>query len=127
VTVSRGGSELDRRHRYASASPGTTDQQDDEERNVKKSFSVVVFVSALIVAGAAAAEDMLVDAAAGKVIAKYQAASCDQLKAQKSEPPTEKEKIALDLLRADPKKRVAFVDRIAAPVLNKMFECSMIP
>ena len=35
--------------------------------------------------------------------------------------------IALHLLRDDPKARVAFVDQIAAPVLNKMFECNMIP
>jgi hypothetical protein len=103
------------------------DQQYDEERNVKRSFGVAVFVSALIVAGAVAAQGMLVDDAADKVIKKYQAASCDQLKAQKAEPPSEKEKIALDLLRGDPKARVAFVDKIAAPVLNKMFECSMIP
>jgi len=94
---------------------------------VSKSFDSAVFVSVLIVAGAAAAQGMLVDAAADKVIKKYQAATCDQLKAQKSEPPTEKEKIALDLLRDDPKARVAFVNQIAAPVLNKMFECSMIP
>jgi hypothetical protein len=94
---------------------------------VKKSIGISVFVATLIVAGAVAAQGMLVDAAADKVIAKYQAATCDQLKVQKSEPPTEKEKIALDLLRDDPKARVAFVDKIAAPVLNKMFECSMIP
>jgi hypothetical protein len=94
---------------------------------VSKSISVVVFVSALIVADAVAAQGKLVDAAADKVIAKYEAATCDQLKAQKTEPPTEKEKIALDMLRDDPKARVAFVDKIAAPVLNKMFECSMIP
>jgi hypothetical protein len=111
----------------ASTSAVTADQQDDEERNMKKSFGVAIFVSALVVAGAAAAQGMLVDTAADKVIAKYQAASCDQLKAQKSEPPTEKEKIALDLLRDDSKARVAFVDKIAAPVLNKMFECNMIP
>jgi hypothetical protein len=94
---------------------------------VSKSIGVAVFVSVVIVAGTVAAQGMLVEAAADKVIAKYQAATCDQLKAQKSEPPTEKEKIALDLLRDDPKARVAFVDKIAAPVLNKMFECSMIP
>jgi hypothetical protein len=105
----------------------TNAQQDDKEREVKRSFGVAVFVSALIVAGAVAAQGVLVDAAADKVIAKYQAATCDQLKAQKSEPPGEKEKIALDLLRGDSKARVAFVDKIAAPVLNKMFECNMIP
>jgi hypothetical protein len=94
---------------------------------MKKSFGAAVFVSALIVAGAVAAQGMLVDDAADKVIKKYQAASCDQLKVQKAEPPSEKEKIALDLLRDDAKARVAFVDKIAAPVLNKMFECNLIP
>jgi hypothetical protein len=92
-----------------------------------KSTGTVVFFAALIVAGTVAAQGMLVDAAADKVIKKYQAATCDQLKAQKAEPPSEKEKIALALLHEDPKARVAFVDKIAAPVLNKMFECSMIP
>jgi hypothetical protein len=114
-------------HHLASAPLKIRDEQYDEERNVKRSFGVAVFVSALIVAGAVAAQGMLVNDAADKVIKKYQAASCDQLKAQKTESPTEKEKIALDLLRDDPKARVAFVDKIAAPVLNKMFECSMIP
>jgi hypothetical protein len=94
---------------------------------MSKSIGAVVFVAAAIVAGAVAAQGVLVDAAADKVIKKYQAATCDQLKAQKAEPPSEKEKIALDLLRDDPKARVAFVDKIAGPVLNKMFECSMIP
>ena len=94
---------------------------------MSKSIGAVVCVAAVIVAGVVAAQGVLVDAAADKVIKKYQAATCDQLKAQKSEPPSEKEKVALDLLRADPKARVAFVDKIAAPVLNKMFECSMIP
>jgi hypothetical protein len=94
---------------------------------VNKSIGAVVFVSALIVAGAVAAQGMLVDAVADKVIKKYEAASCDQLRALKAEAPSEKEKIALDLLKADPKARVALVDKIAAPVLNKMFECSMIP
>jgi hypothetical protein len=94
---------------------------------MSRSIGAAVFVSALIVAGAVAAQGMLVDAAADKVIKKYQAATCDQLKAQKAELPSEKEKIALDLLRDDPKARVAFVNKIAAPILNKMFECSMIP
>jgi hypothetical protein len=86
-----------------------------------------MFVSAVIVAGAVAAQGMLVGAAADRVIKKFKAATCDQLKAQKDEPPTEEKKIAIDLLRDDPKARVAFVDKIAAPVLNKMFECNMIP
>jgi hypothetical protein len=94
---------------------------------MSKPTGVVVFVAAMVVAGAVAAQGMLVEAAANKVIRKYQTASCDELKAQRSEPPSAKEKIALDLLRDDPKARVAFVNQVAAPVLNKMFECDMIP
>ena len=93
---------------------------------MSKSIGVVAFVSALIVAGAVAAQGVLVDVAADRVIKKFESATCDQLKAQKNEPPSEK-KIAMDLLRDDPKARVAFIDKIAAPVLNKMFECSIIP
>jgi hypothetical protein len=94
---------------------------------VSKSIGIAVFVSTVIIAGAVAAQGMLVDAAADRVIKKFGTATCDQLKAQKDEPPSEEKKIALDLLRDDPKARVAFVDKIAAPVLNKMFECNMIP
>ena len=94
---------------------------------MRKSTGAAVFVSIMIAAGVVAAQGMLVDTAADKVIKKFEAATCDQLKAQKNEPPSEKEKIALDLLRDDPKARVAFIDKIAAPVLNKMFECSIIP
>jgi hypothetical protein len=90
-------------------------------------IGTAVFASVMVVAGATAAQGVLVDAAADKVIKKFEAATCDELKAQRNEPPSEKEKIALDLLRDDPKARVAFIDKIAAPVLNKMFECSIIP
>jgi hypothetical protein len=60
-----------------------------------------MFVSALVVAGAVAAQGMLLDFAADKVIKKYEAATCEQLKAQKGEPPSEKEKMAIEFLRND--------------------------
>ena len=89
---------------------------------MRKIIGSVVFVTALVAAGAVAAQGMLVEAAANKVIQKYRTASCDELK-----PPSEKVKMAMTLLRDDPKARVAFVNQIAAPVLNKMFECNVIP
>ncbi len=52
---------------------------------------------------------------------------CHQLKAQKNDLPTEKEKLAINFLRNDLQARVAFINKIAAPVLNKMFECGLIP
>jgi hypothetical protein len=90
-------------------------------------MEVTVFVSSMIVAGAAVAQGILLDAASDKVIKKYQAATCEELKAPKNEAPTEKEKMAIECLRHDSQARVAFIDKIAAPVLNKMFECGLIP
>jgi Icc-related predicted phosphoesterase len=101
--------------------------QHDKERNVKKSIGVVMFVSALMVAGDVAAQGMLLDFAADKVIQKFQKSTCAELRADKKQPPTEKEKLAVEFLRNDKQARVAFIDKIAAPVLNKMFECGMIP
>jgi hypothetical protein len=94
---------------------------------VRKITGVAVGISALIVAGAASAQGMLLDAAADKVIKKYQAATCDELKAQKKEPPSDKEKEAIEFLRNDSQARISFINKIAAPVLNKMFDCGTIP
>jgi hypothetical protein len=91
------------------------------------SIRAATLVAALLVAGDAAAQGMLLDFAADKVIKKYQSSSCDELKALKGEPPSEKEKMAIDFLRDDAQARKTFIDKIAAPVLNKMFECGLIP
>jgi len=92
-----------------------------------KSLGAVTAVSALIVAGACTGQGMLQDYAADQVIKKFQGATCEQLKAQKLAPPSEKEKTAVAFLRSDDQARKLFIDKIAAPVLNKMFECGMIP
>lgn len=94
---------------------------------MRKSIGVAMCVSALIVAGDVAAQGMLLDFAADKVIQKYQTATCEQLKQQKEEPKSEKEKLAIEFLRNDSQARVAFIDKVAAPVANKLFECGLIP
>ena len=91
------------------------------------SIRAATLVAALFVAADAAAQGMLLDFAADKVIKKYQSSSCEELKALKGEPPSEKEKMAIDFLRNDAQARKTFIDKIAAPVLNKMFECGLIP
>ncbi len=93
---------------------------------MNRSIGMVVGISALMVAGEASAQGMLLDAAADKVITKYQTATCDELKAQKKQPPTDKEKEAVEFLRNDSQARISFINKIAAPVLNKMFDCGMI-
>ena len=94
---------------------------------MSKSIGIAVFVSASILAGAVGAQDMLLDFAANKVIQKYQTATCEELKIQKEEPKTDQHKMAIEFLRKNPAARVRFIDKIAAPVLNKMFECGLIP
>ena len=94
---------------------------------MNKSIGAAVMISALAVAGAASAQGMLLDFAADKVIKKYQTATCDELKAQRKEPPTDKEKEAIEFLRNDSQARIFFINKIAAPVLNKMYDCGMIP
>ena len=94
---------------------------------MNKSIGAAAMISALIVAYGASAQGMLLDFAADKVIAKYKTATCDELKAKKQEPLTEKEKEAAEFLRNDSQARIFFINKIAAPVLNKMYDCGMIP
>jgi hypothetical protein len=98
-----------------------------EEDKVSNPIALATFVAVLIAAGAAAAQGMLLDYAADRVIQKYQTSTCEQLKARRDEPKSEKDKLAIDFLRNDTQARIAFIDKIAAPVANKMFECGMFP
>ncbi len=96
---------------------------------MNRSLKAAIMASALAAAGAATAhaQGMLLDYAADRVIQKYQTSTCEQLKAMKSQPPSLKEKEALDYLHGDAQARKIFIDKIAAPVANKMFECDMFP
>ena len=71
----------------------------------------------------------IMDKVAAKIIAKYQGSTCNDLYQQKSQkaPPSPEEKKVIEYLHNDPKMRAAFIDKIAAPIANKMFECGMIP
>jgi hypothetical protein len=70
----------------------------------------------------------IVDQVAAKVIAKYQGASCEQLWEQKAAhaPPSAEEQRAIGLLKGDPQMRAVFINKIAPPIANKMFDCGMI-
>ncbi len=73
----------------------------------------------------------ILDKIAEKVIQKYQQSTCEQLwqeRAQKDKAPKpQMEQGALDMLKSDPQMRSAFINKVAAPIANKMFECGMIP
>lgn len=95
---------------------------------MKRSIAIAVSASVLIIAGIACGQGgMLLDYAADKVIQKYQSSTCEELKAAKDEPKSDKAKAAIEFLRNDSQARIAFIDKVAAPVANKLFECGLIP
>lgn len=69
----------------------------------------------------------LLDRAANRVIEKYRNSSCEQLWQDRNEPKSQEQQRAIEFLRSDPQIRRMFIDRIAAPVANKLFDCRMIP
>ncbi len=81
----------------------------------------------LTLAGAAFAQYPIMDKVANKVIEKYQSSTCEQLWQQRGRPKSPEQQRAVGFLRNDPAMREAFFNKIAGPVVNKMFECGMIP
>jgi hypothetical protein len=45
----------------------------------------------------------------------------------KGKPKSAEEERVVNILRSDPQMRQEFINKVAAPIANKMFECGMIP
>jgi hypothetical protein len=96
-------------------------------------YYVLLLLTMLFYAGIASAQESypIMQKVAQKVIQKYQTSSCEQLAMEKSQPPSgekaEMEQRVVQLLRNDPQMRTAFINMVAAPIANKLFECGMIP
>jgi hypothetical protein len=89
-------------------------------------FLAVLFV--FVCTGIAAAQEFpIMDKVADKVIQNYQQSSCQDLWQKKGKPKSAMEQKAIQLLKNDPQMREAFINKVAAPIANKMFECGMIP
>jgi hypothetical protein len=101
----------------------------DEGRIMITRSYLFAMAIALLYVTVANAQYPVVDAIANKVAQKYQTSSCEQLWQQRSQkkPPTQQEQEAVQMLRNDAKMRASFVNIVAAPVVNKMIECGMIP
>ncbi|WP_094555535.1 hypothetical protein [Synechococcus sp. 1G10] len=69
----------------------------------------------------------MLDRAAALVIQKYQTSSCEQLAAAHAAPPSDIAKASVQKMRQDPLLRQAFINKVAAPIANKLFDCGMIP
>jgi hypothetical protein len=89
---------------------------------------MVLMVAGLLFAGFASAQQFpILDRVAEKVIQKYQAANCEQLWQEKGKPKSAEEERVVQILKSDPQMRQEFINKVAAPIANKMFECGMIP
>jgi hypothetical protein len=95
--------------------------------------TIVASLGALLLTGVIRIEGQdqhpILDQVANKVIQKYQTATCQQLWAERAQkaPPTPAEAKAIQFLKSDPQMRTLFLNKVAAPIANKMFACGMIP
>jgi hypothetical protein len=101
-------------------------------RKFDASSLVAVFALTTTISSATAQSDYpIMDRVAQNVIAHYQGTSCEQLAAERMQAKSGggdpiKQK-AIQLLRNDPQMRKQFFDQVAGPIVNKLFECGMIP
>jgi len=86
------------------------------------SAALLMFVS---IAGAE--EFPIMDMIANNVIQKYQQMSCEELWKHKGEAKTPREQEFIQILRGNPQMRTEFINKVSPAIVNKMFECGMIP
>ena len=98
-------------------------------RSARSFITVAACLAIFVVAFAAPVQSPVVDMVADKVIQKYQNASCQQLAQERAQPknPTPEEANAVRVLHEDAQIRAQFINKVAAPVVNKLFECGLIP
>ena len=95
---------------------------------MKKSYRLLGLAPVALGIGIVVAQPFpILDRVAEKVVQKYQSSTCDQLWQKKGEPKSPEEQRVIGLLKGDPAMRTEFINRVAGPIANKMFECGMIP
>ena len=95
---------------------------------MKTRFWLFAIVPALLVGGVVGAQGpILMDLISNRVIQKYQSATCEQLWEKKGQPKSAEEQKFIQFLRSEPSERATFINKVAGPIVNKMFECGLIP
>lgn len=86
---------------------------------------------ALAVQTQPASQYPVLDRVATAIVQKYQTSSCQQLAAAKQAPPDAQKEAMKDRighqLQQDPAMRAALVNKVAAPVVDKMILCGFVP
>ncbi len=93
----------------------------------RRSYWLAVLPAVLCGGALYAREYPVMNMVADRVIQKYQSSSCETLWQNKQKPKSDEEQRLIHMLRDDPDMRAAFINKVAAPIANKMFECAMIP
>lgn len=93
---------------------------------MKRRLGLFALGCTLFGAGVATAQYPVMDMVAERVIQKYQTATCEDLWAKRGQHNPEEQRV-IGFLRQDPAMRQAFINKVAGPVVNKMFECGMVP
>ena len=98
----------------------------------RKILSIVVLaIAAAAIASARAQQFPVIDTFADRLIQKYQTSTCEQLwqeRIQKQgQPKSPEEQHAIGMLQSNPQMRAAFINKVAAPIANKLFDCGLIP
>lgn len=93
---------------------------------MSKRIALYLAAPALFLAGVATAQYPIMDMVAQKVIQRYQSSTCEDLWAKRGQHGPEEQRL-IGFLRSDPAMRQAFINQVAGPVVNKMFECGMVP
>lgn len=88
----------------------------------------ISLAAAAMAAGVAIAQQFpMLDNIANKVVQKYQGSTCEQLWAQKAQSKSAEEQRLIGMLKQNPQMRAEFINRVAGPMANRMFDCGMIP
>jgi hypothetical protein len=98
-----------------------------EDTAMSKRYLFALAPAMLLFAGVANAQHPMLDAVADHVVQKYQQSSCQQLWQQRQQPRSQRQQEAIQLLHDDPQLRAAVIEKVAAPIANKLFQCGMIP
>jgi len=95
---------------------------------MKRLSCVVALLCMLMFVGIAGAQEFpIMDMIANNVIQKYQQMNCEELWKHKSEPKTAQQQEFIKILHSDSQMRIAFINKVSPTIVNKMFECGMIP
>jgi len=93
----------------------------------KAHWYLLALIASVVGVGIVYAQYPLIDRISNDIIQKYQSASCEQLWQRKGQPKSDREKEFIQLLRDDPQARTYFINQVAGPIVNKMFDCALIP